>query len=221
MRALVFGGSGMTGQSLLTQLSADKRFTSVISAGRRTLDGPEDRVQQVVVDMEKLDKSEDIFECDIVFVCLGTTIAKAGSKQAFEKVDLHYVSVIAALAASKEVQKIVVISSIGANAESSNFYLRTKGKMEKSILESGVSVAIIVRPGLLLGQRKEFRFGEKIAAVFMKTMDWMLIGKWSNYRSISASDVASGMIQAGLQIQQHTILPTHELRKLAANYHHI
>lgn len=221
MKALVFGGSGLTGSSLLTQLAADKRFTSIISVGRRTLDGPEDRVKQLVVSLDSLDQSADMFVCDVVFVCLGTTIAKAGSKAAFEKVDFRYVSDIARLAAQKSVKKIIVVSSIGADAKSNNFYLRTKGKMEAYVSNAGLEVAIFVRPSLLLGERKEFRFGEKIGTAFMKAFEWMLFGKWKNYRSISAGNVASAMIYAALNMDESAVIESHQLKLLAKKYSNI
>lgn len=217
MKALVFGGSGLVGRELLALLSADMSFSEIISAGRSVVHDLDDRIQQLTINMEALDTQPELFESDIVFCCLGTTIGKAGSKEAFELVDLHYVSRIAQMAAAQGVACMAVISSMGADPTSYNFYLRTKGRMEQAVCATHIPHIIIARPGLLRGKRNEFRFAEKTAAMLLPVIEWMMIGSLKNYRSINAIEVAAALIQAGKE-RHNQIIRTHELKLLAKKY---
>jgi uncharacterized protein YbjT (DUF2867 family) len=128
-----------------------------------------------------------------VFCCLGTTIKTAGSQEEFRKVDYELPMKIGAWAKSKGVNVFVAISSIGANAASGNFYLRTKGEMEEGLKTFQFSKLILVRPSMLLGTRREFRMGEELAKVFSGVMNLIFFGPMKKYRAIKASKVAMAM----------------------------
>lgn len=150
------------------------------------------------------------------FCCLGTTIKAAGSKQAFQKVDLDYVVAFAELAKDSGCDHFSVVSSIGANESSNNFYLHTKGKMEQALMTMNWPSLNIFRPSLLLAKRKDFRLGEELGALAMKALNPLLIGPLSQYRAIKTQQVAKAMIShaldgKGLGIQ---ILKNREMNQL-------
>jgi uncharacterized protein YbjT (DUF2867 family) len=154
------------------------------------------KVEPIVVDFESLEDYQGYFGCQHTYVCLGTTIKKAGSKSAFRKVDFEYVHVAAQLARAQRAVSFVWISSVGANAKSNNFYLRVKGELENAILGmSGLQNASAVRPSLLLGERMEMRPAEKLASVFSPFLSPLLLGGLVKYKPVQAADVAAQMIR--------------------------
>jgi uncharacterized protein YbjT (DUF2867 family) len=189
------------GKSLVEQLCLDHRYQAVTCLLRKPLSKNfftenAEKVQPIVVDFENLQDYQGYFGCDHIYVCLGTTIKKAGSKNAFRKVDFEYVHVAAQLAKAQRAISFVWISSVGANAKSTNFYLRVKGELENAILGmSGLHNASAVRPSLLLGEREEMRPAEKLASIFSPLLSPLLIGSLGKYKPVHAADVAAQMIR--------------------------
>lgn len=213
MKAIIFGATGLVGSYLTDSISYHPQFEEITLAVRKPLLELPSRVKQVVVDFEQLSDSLQGVEADVVFCCLGTTIAKAKTKENFRKVDYEYPKAIAKHFAETAAKRIVVISSIGADAASSNFYLRTKGEMEIAVQTAGIPDVAIVRPGLLLGHRKDFRFGERVASFFMQYLDWMLVGSLRKYRAIHGRTVAEAMLvladtAKGIKIIESEVLKT-------------
>jgi uncharacterized protein YbjT (DUF2867 family) len=125
---------------------------------------------------------------------LGTTIKKAGSQTAFRKIDYQIVVDFASLAAKNGVKRFSVVSSLGSKLDSSNFYLRTKGEMEKAIASLSFESIYIFRPSLLLGERQETRTGEKIAEFLFKIIGFVFVGKLKRYKPVQGATVAKAMI---------------------------
>ncbi|MEP1447889.1 MAG: NAD(P)H-binding protein [Paraglaciecola sp.] len=199
--ALVLGSTGLVGKTLVEQLCLDNRYQTVTCLLRKPLSNSffqqnSDKIQPIVIDYEKLQDYQGYFGCEHIFVCLGTTIKKAGNKSAFRKVDFEYIHIAAQLARAQRAQSFVWISSVGANAKSANFYLRVKGELENAILAmSGLNHAAAVRPSLLLGERQEKRPAEKLAAMLSPLLSPLLIGRLSKYKAVKAYDVAAQMIR--------------------------
>lgn len=200
IQALVLGASGLVGQSLVGQLLADERYSKITCLLRRplakasTLTGHV-KLEPIVIDYERLQEYQGYFASRHVYVCLGTTIKKAKSKQAFRKVDFEFVHVAAQLARDQQARSFIWISSLGANAKSANFYLRVKGELEDAILAMPhLNHPSAVRPSLLLGQRKDKRPGEHLAILFAQWLAPLLYGSLAKYRPIHADDVAAQMI---------------------------
>tara|TARA_B110000503_G_scaffold142816_1_gene241101 strand:+ start:1624 stop:2247 length:624 start_codon:yes stop_codon:yes gene_type:complete len=199
--ALVLGASGLVGKTLVEQLCQDHRYQTVTCLVRKPLSldffcASADKVQPIVVDFENLQDYQGYFGCQHIYVCLGTTIKKAGSKGAFRKVDFEYVHVAAQLARAQRAVSFVWISSVGANAKSHNFYLRVKGELENAIIGmSGLDNACAVRPSLLLGEREEMRPAEKLASVISPFLSPLLVGGLMKYKPVQAADVAAQMIR--------------------------
>ena len=213
--AVVFGATGLVGKELTGQLCSGSDYEKVVTVVRSKLSNTDQKVKQVKIDdFSKLMDLKDKLKAGAFFCCIGTTIKTAGSKEAFTKVDLDIPKRIAQLAEALSIPSLVVISSIGADAASSNFYLRTKGEMEKSVREIYSGKLRIVRPSLLMGNRDEFRFGEKASVGFMKAFGWMFAGPLRKYRGIYARDVARVMIKISRFKSDKVIFQSDELLDL-------
>ena len=161
-------------------------------------DDPQGKLNPIVIDFEQLQDYQGYFTVDHVYCCLGTTIKSAGSQSAFRRVDFEYVHVAAQLARAQRASGFVWVSSIGADAKSSNFYLRVKGELENAIMTMPqLNHAAAVRPSLLVGEREESRFGEQLGIALGSVIAPLMIGGLRKYRPIQAADVAQQMI--GLQ----------------------
>lgn len=200
--AIIIGGTGLTGTQLLKILLTSDIYDKVISIVRSDLKISHPKLKQYVIDFDNSESYADLIEGNDVFCCIGTTIKKAGSQEAFQKVDLEYPVKIAKIASANGVKQFSIISSIGANPNSSNFYLRTKGKCEEELRKLAFQSTSIFRPSLLVGNRKEFRLGEKIGEVLMRLLSIFMIGKLRKYRAIKVQKVAYAMFQIA---QENTV----------------
>lgn len=191
--ALIAGATGLVGQALLQQLLQSDQYSKVVALVRRPSLDKHPKLEEAVINFEDLGSYESTHNVDDVFCCLGTTIKTAGSQEAFRKVDFTYVDKLAKWAEEKHCQQFAVISSVGASSTTSNFYLRTKGEMEAAVSALNIPSIHIFRPSLLLGQRHEFRLGEKVSEIMMRLFNPLMKGRLRRYKAIEASDVAMAM----------------------------
>ena len=190
--SIIAGSTGLIGGNVIKVLSNKKQ--SAIALTRRSIPNLPSNITEMVIDFDTFEKNGFLPSCNNVFICLGTTIKTAGSKENFRKVDIDYCLSIARKAKESGAETLSLISSIGANSSSKNFYLRTKGELEESIQSLGFSTVNIFRPSFLVGERSEKRLAEKIAINLAKIMDLFLIGTASKYRSVKAESLAKTMV---------------------------
>ena len=193
--AVVFGATGLVGSELIMQLIADKRYAGIKVFGRRDTGIINKKLVSRIVDVSDVKTYSSEIVGDELYICLGTTIKKAGSIQAMEHADRDLPAEIAREARENGINSVAVVSSIGADSGSRNYYLRIKGEMETEIAGNGFGRTVIVRPSMLLGKRKEFRFGEEAGKAVMKALRLLFVGRMRKYRGIEASDVAAAMIR--------------------------
>lgn len=193
MKAVVIGSTGLVGEHLLQLLDSDKRFTAITALVRKpgTIQSP--KINYQIFDFDNMNAA--LLNCDVLFCALGTTLKKAGSKEIQYKIDVTYNFEAAKLAKQNGVKYLAHVSSLGADAKSSNFYLRAKGELEEKLIELKFEKTIIVRPSFILGNRKEFRLGEKIGIVVMKGLEFLMQGPLKKYRGIHAAKIAKCMIE--------------------------
>jgi len=193
--ALIVGATGLVGSLCLKQMIADPAYGQVIAISRRPVPESHPKLIQKIVDFDKLGQLTSIAAAD-AFCALGTTIRKAGSQEAFRKIDLGYSKAFAELAFAAGARQFALVSSVGANPRSTNFYLRTKGEIEDEVKALPFTSAHIFQPSFLMGSRSEQRPGEGMGLALAKALQFAFIGGLRKYRPISASTVAAAMIAA-------------------------
>jgi uncharacterized protein YbjT (DUF2867 family) len=198
--ALVAGATGLVGRHLVDGLLASPHYSGITAVVRRPLARSDPRLTVRVVAFDALAGAASVAATD-AFCALGTTIAAAGSRDAFAAVDLDHVTAFATFARAGGVRRFVLVSSVGADPAASNFYLRVKGEAERAVAAIGFEGLDIVRPGLLLGSRTESRPGEALAQRVLPAFAFALVGPLRKYRPVPARVVADAMI--GTALAQH------------------
>lgn len=188
-KALVIGATGLVGGHILHQLLDSPAYDQVVALVRRPLELQHPKLRQDVIDFDQPDPTKIVG--DDLFCAMGTTIRKAGSKEAQYRVDCTYPAEIGRIARQNGVKQYLLVSSVGADAKTSNFYLRTKGELEQKIQALDFECFVSARPSFLLGDRVEFRLGEKIGIV-LATLLAPIIPR--RYRGIQAANVAQALI---------------------------
>lgn len=179
-------------------LLREARYRRVVALSRRPL-GPEPKLEVVDADYDRLDRVLGrVTAADQpidVFCCLGTTIGRAGSKEAFRRVDRDYVLALGRWARGARAHRLIVISAAGADPASRVFYNRVKGEAERDLAALRLRSLVVVRPSLLSGQRDEFRLGERLALIATRPFRALIP---AGMRPIAAADVARAMLDAAL-----------------------
>ncbi len=212
---LLLGGSGLVGREILAQLG--DRQLPTRAPFRRQPQRPASASLQIVEDpnWSTTDSLVSLMsEVDTVLCAIGTTIAQAGSEAAFRAVDFEIVDRAAREARRAGVQHFGLVSAVGADAHSKIFYNRVKGEAEASVREQKFYHTIILRPSLLLGDRRNqaLRPGEKFAQALSPALSWMMRGAWARYRPIEARCVARAMLN--LMLKRSTSTPHEEARSV-------
>ncbi|MBU3101276.1 MULTISPECIES: NAD-dependent epimerase/dehydratase family protein [Clostridium] len=197
--ALVVGATGLVGGSLVNVLLEAPEYEKVIVWVRKSTGINNKKLEEKIINFELLDtyKLEDTV--NHIFCCLGTTIKKAKSKEAFKKVDLEYIVSLALKVKENDVSQFLVISAMGSDIKSTVFYNKVKGQMEAALSNLGLRGLKIFRPSLLLGDRTEFRFGEKAAEVVSKCMPFIFNGAFKKYKPVYGNTVAKAMYKVALE----------------------
>jgi uncharacterized protein YbjT (DUF2867 family) len=215
--ALVLGATGLVGGFCLDELLADARYDRIQVLSRRPTGRQSERLEEHLCDLSEMERYGDRFAVDAVFCCLGTTIRKAGSREAFRIVDLEYPETAARLAAERGASHYLLVSSVGADSSSRVFYSRVKGEVEEAVSRFGFRSVVIARPSLLLGQRSERRAGEVVASMLMRPLSPLMVGPLARYRPIQARTVARALVRASHELQPgRHVLEAKALQRLGA-----
>jgi uncharacterized protein YbjT (DUF2867 family) len=206
--ALIAGSTGLIGNQLLQLLLSSDRYGKVIAVTRNDLPR-HPKLVVVKVEFEKLDQWADSLVADDVFCCLGTTMAKARSKEKFYQVDFFYPLLIAKIAQSHGAKQYMLVSALGADKDSSIYYNRVKGEVEEAIKQLNYKATHIFRPSLLLGARDEKRSGEDAAKTFYKIFGFLIPKK---YQAIESLKVAKAMLALASQDREGIFV--HESKEL-------
>lgn len=196
--ALVAGATGLIGRHVLDLLIASPTHEKVIALTRRPLERTHDKLSNLVTDFDNLEVAvgQSGIRADEAYCALGTTIKKAGSKEAFRKVDFEYETAFARAALAAGASKFALVSAVGADARSPIFYSRVKGETEAAIRDLGFASLHIFQPGVLLGDRTESRPAEQLAIALTPLVNLGLQGPLRKYRGIDAQTVAEAMVAA-------------------------
>lgn len=216
--AIIAGATGLIGKFCLSYLLMDKNYSKVIVVSRSAIPIKDSKIINIVCSFDELAQYSSQLVADDVFCCLGTTIAVAGSKENFRKVDLEYPLQLAKICKQQGAKQFLVVSAMGANANSSIFYNKVKGELEEALKTIGYFSTSIFQPSLLTGLRKEFRLGERFAQTVMKIVKPLLFGPLKKYQAIEGMVVAHAMHQkAGENIAGYHIYPSNEIQTIFNN----
>jgi uncharacterized protein YbjT (DUF2867 family) len=210
--AVVAGPTGLVGAQLVDRLLRATSFRRVIALARRPLPTAR-RLEVVDADYVHLDRVlGGVTAADQpidVFCCLGTTIGRAGSKEAFRRVDHDYVLALGRWARGARAHRMIVISALGADATSRVFYNRVKGETERDLTALRLASLVVVRPSLLSGPRDEFRPGERLALIATRPFRALIPAA---VRPIAAADVARAMLDAALADDPPAVIDSAEMQ---------
>jgi uncharacterized protein YbjT (DUF2867 family) len=213
--ASLLGATGLVGSHCLDLLLEDSRYDRIRVVSRRSIVRRHPRLEAIIVDFERLGERPELFAVDDVFCCLGTTMARAGSEEAFRRVDRDYPVLAAELAAAQHADQFLIVSALGADPHSRIFYNRVKGEAEAAVKRLPFGAVWILRPSLLLGERAEMRIGERMAVAVARPLAPLMVGPLRRYRPLDARDVALAMIHLAHQHGTGGVVESHEIIDLA------
>lgn len=208
LTAVIVGATGLVGLNCLKALLNTAQYSRVIAVTRKPLVDIEynDKLINLCINFDDLGSIFEDFKVDHAFCCLGTTIAVAGTKAEFHKVDYRYVMDFANAVYQKGCQHFLVVTALGANANSAIFYNRVKGSVEKDLSAVGFSQLSIFQPSMLVGERSESRLVESLGKRTMMLFQPFMRGPLSAIHPINASDVANAMVTVATQMQTSGIV---------------
>ncbi len=192
--AIILGATGLTGSYILEELLNNDVYDKVISFSRNPLAIKHDKLKSIECDLLNLEEQKDAFKADDVYVCIGTTNNKTPNKKLYREIDFGIPVTAAQLCRENMIDNIAVMSSLGANANSTVFYPKTKGEMESSVLEMEIPNTFLLRPSMIMGPRKEKRFGETMGKMIAFIIGPLLVGPLKKYKGIHAETIAKAMI---------------------------
>jgi len=193
MTATLVGATGLIGSYLLEKLLNDSHFDTVRILIRRPIDITHPKLEKKIVDFNDSDSLlVALSNSDVLFCAIGSTMKKVkGDKDAYRKIDFDIPVKLARFCKMTGCEKFILVSSAGANPKSINFYSKLKGETDEALKTSELKTVHIMRPSLLLGERKEFRLGENIGKVAMTSLSFLIPEK---YKAIQGKDVAKVML---------------------------
>ncbi|MFV0139624.1 NAD(P)H-binding protein [Empedobacter falsenii] len=203
--ALILGSTGLIGSLLLDKLLKHSNYSKVIMVVRKPQQINHPKLVEIVTDFNSQINLDDIETIDSIFSCLGTTRKKTPDLNAYRKIEIDIPVQFAQLGNKKGLTKFHYISSVGANATTSNFYLKMKGEAEKALLHENVKQLFLYRPSLLIGNRVEYRLAENISAKILPLFNPFLVGNLSKYKSIAAENVAQALLENDLHITSEKV----------------
>ena len=211
-KAIIIGATGLVGSHLLQRLLKDHRFTDITVLGRRSCGKQDPGLREHLVDFSDPESWTHLVQGDVLFLCLGTTRAKAGGKKAQYLVDHTYQLRVAEAAAKNGVHSLLLVSSAGARLSSPFFYMRMKAELERDIGSLSIPRKVFVRPGALTGPRTEKRRGENMGVWVLRSLN--RLGILRKQRPIHGDEVARALVNASLDETKG--LHVHELQEVFA-----
>jgi uncharacterized protein YbjT (DUF2867 family) len=215
-QVILVGASGLIGSNLLSLLIESDEISRILLLVRKPLKVSNQKVQELIVNFDELEKFRSEIIGDIIYSCLGTTKAANPDTDQYRKIDLEYPLKLAEIGVKNGISQFHLVSSLCANHTASNSYLKLKGELEKELKQASILSLHIYQPSLLTGNRKESRTLEKLATSAFKLIDPLLIGPLIKYRSIKAETVAQAMLNQSIKNIQGTFTyPSIKIQELA------
>ena len=213
--AIILGATGLTGSNLLELLLKSSDFDCVKVFTRKKLTISHPKIEEYVVDLLKLSDYSKEFNADVVFCCIGTTKAKTPDKSLYRAIDYGIPVEAAKLCKQNYINHLIVISALGANDKSKVFYNRVKGEMERDVLAQEIEHTHLLRPSLIVGNRKEKRTAEDFSMHFMKIFGFLIPAR---YKMIQAQTIAKAMLELARKPNKEQIIPSEVIKLIAKEY---
>ena len=210
--AILLGATGLTGGKLLDILLKDSDYDTIKLYSRSSVNKVNTKIEEHLIDMFKLEKHAEKFTGDVVFCCIGTTKANTPDKETYKKIDYSIPVTAAKLAKKNGIKTFAVISSLGADVNSSTFYSKTKGEMQRDVLKQNIESTYILQPSLIGGDRREQRTGERIAQFFFGTFSFLIPKK---YEMIHPETIAKAMQKVAAEGFEESIITSDKIKKIA------
>ena len=192
--AIILGATGLTGSILLEKLIDDSRYRKIKVFTRNHVKFKHEKIEEYLIDLFELEKFSELFTADEVYCCIGSTQSKTPDNDTYRMIDFGIPATAAKIAHSNQIETFVVISAMGADADSRFFYNRVKGEMEGAVKDQQIRNTYILQPSLIGGNREESRPFEYAWKKIMSIGDHLLVGKLKKYRSIQPETIANAMI---------------------------
>ena len=208
--ALILGSNGLIGSELLTQLQEKEEYEKVYAISRKPMELAHPKLINILADQNNIEDRLMDVDFDHLYICIGTTKKKTPNQEEYFSIDHDYPLSLAKIAKKRSCYSVAVVSSVGANENSSQFYLQTKGKLEQSLIRLSFDKLHIFRPSLLLGHRDEKRSGEDMGKIFMKIFGIFCIGPLKKFKAISAKKVSKSMITSSLSEDKGVFFHTYK-----------
>jgi uncharacterized protein YbjT (DUF2867 family) len=209
--AIIVGATGLVGSFLIDQLLSSKQIGTVHSFSRRSLNKPDTKLIEHIGDLLDPNYWKLSLRADLLFICIGTTKAHTPSEKLYRSIDFGIPLSAVQWGQKHGVSRSLVISSMGANPTSGNFYLRTKGQMEEA-LKQATKDLVILQPSMILGPRKESRALERLASGLIKVLKPFVPRK---YQGVEAEDIAKAMFRLSLAHKAPELIPSDQIKVLA------
>ncbi len=215
MEAWVAGATGLVGRLLVGELALRPEVESVTALVRRVEGRELPKLEERLVEFDRLDLELAGRNATHVFCCLGTTLAKAGSEAAFRRVDYEYPLALGRAAVAARAKKFFVVTALGADPSSRIFYNRVKGELERDLAALGLPELHVFRPSLILGERADRRVKEQITMAAAKPLGALFVGPLRRYRPIEAASVARAMVNVALTRDRSDPVSVYESDQIA------
>ena len=212
--ALIFGSSGLIGNELLELILKDNNYIKIKLFVRSDLTDVNSKIEIIKTDFNNIENHKDKIVGDDCFFCIGTTRKNTPDKNEYIKIEYNLPIEVAKIAKSNSINNFIYISSLGANSNAASLYLKNKGQTEQELIKLNFMNLSILRPSILLGNRKENRVGEKIGIFAMKTLSPLFLGNMKKYKPIKVEYVAKAMLEVAQKNYQKNILESDEIIKI-------
>ncbi|RMA66103.1 NAD(P)H-binding protein [Ulvibacter antarcticus] len=210
--AIILGATGLTGGMLLDKLVSDTSFSKVKVFSRSSVEKKHPKIEEHLINLFHLKKHKAEFQGDVVFCCIGTTKAKTPDKETYKKIDYGIPVAAAKLCKENGINQFIVVSAMGADVESSMFYNKVKGEMERDVLAQGIDKTFILQPSMIGGKRDEKRMGEHLGKIFMRSFGFLVPKK---YKIIEPETIALAMRRLSKKGYDETIITSEKIKEIA------
>ncbi len=212
--ALIFGSSGLIGNELLNVVKQNNNYNKIKLFVRSVPNNNDPKVEIIQTDFNNLEKHKDSILGGDCFFCIGTTRKDTPDKNEYRRVEYNIPVDVAKISKLNSVKVFIYVSSLGANPNSSSSYLKNKGQVEKELNNLNFPKLAVIRPSILLGNRKVFRLGERIGIFVMQALSIFFLGNLKKYKPIQAQNVAKAMVAIAQNHNKKTVFESNELNEI-------